>query len=38
MDAVALQYLIQTAEAAEGTGPVPFINGGANGVNAVTTA
>jgi 2,4'-dihydroxyacetophenone dioxygenase len=38
MDAVALQYLIQVAEAAEGTGPVPFINGGANGVNAVTTA
>jgi 2,4'-dihydroxyacetophenone dioxygenase len=37
-DAVAVQYLIQTAEAAEGTGPTPFITGGANGVNAVTQA
>ena len=33
MDAVALQYLIQTAASAEGAGPVPYIVGGANGVN-----
>jgi hypothetical protein len=35
MDAVALQYLIHTAEAAQGTGPLPYINGGANAVNGV---
>jgi quercetin dioxygenase-like cupin family protein len=29
MDAVGLQYLIQTAAAEEGTGPVPYLNGGA---------
>jgi 2,4'-dihydroxyacetophenone dioxygenase len=35
MDPVALRYLIQTAAAAEGTGPVPYLDGGANGVNGV---
>ena len=29
MDAVGLQYLIQTAAAGEGTGPVPYLHGGA---------
>lgn len=33
MDAVTLQHLIETAEAAAGTGPAPYINGGANTVN-----
>ena len=38
MDAVAVQYAVQTAAAAQGIGPVPYILGGANGVNAVTKA
>ena len=29
MDAVGLKYLIQTAAAGEGTGPVPYLHGGA---------
>ena len=32
-DAVSVQYLTDTAAAAQGTGPVPYIHGGAAGVN-----
>jgi 2,4'-dihydroxyacetophenone dioxygenase len=32
-DAVTLQYLVETAAAAQGTGPGPFIRGGFAGVN-----
>jgi 2,4'-dihydroxyacetophenone dioxygenase len=31
-DAVLIQYLIETAAAAQGTGPVPYIHGGSAGV------
>lgn len=31
-DAVLIQYLTETAAAAQGTGPVPYIHGGSAGV------
>ena len=31
-DAVLIQYLTETAAAAQGTGPVPYIRGGSAGV------
>jgi quercetin dioxygenase-like cupin family protein len=34
-DAVAVQYLTETMSAAQGLGPVPYIRGGAAGVNNV---
>jgi 2,4'-dihydroxyacetophenone dioxygenase len=36
-DAVGVQYLVETAEAADGTGPTPFIKGG-NAVNGGSQA
>jgi hypothetical protein len=32
MDAVALNYLVETAAAAQGTGPVPYLRPGATHV------
>jgi quercetin dioxygenase-like cupin family protein len=32
-DAVAVKYLADAAAAAQGVGPIPYISGGANGVN-----
>ena len=32
IDAVTIQYLTETAAAAQGVGPVPYIRGGAAGV------
>jgi len=32
-DAVTVQYLAEAAAAEQGLGPVPYIRGGANGVN-----